>query len=534
LLKDFSFALAQINTTVGDLEGNTEKIVSFIKKAKKQNAKLVVFPELTITGYPPKDLLLKPHFVEKNLRQLEKIRESCDGITAIVGFVAREGKKLFNSAAVISDKKLVGVQHKKILPNYDVFDEKRYFKPAKQSQVFTVDGLKFCVTVCGDIWVKKIPCQEEAKKADFVVNISASPFYSGKTIERKELVAKKALELKKPFIYCNLVGGQDDLVFDGCSLILNERGKLIAKAKQFEGELLAANFSNEKEVVLEENKIEQIYNALILGLRDYISKNGFKKVVIGSSGGIDSAVVVSLAVLALGKENVLAVAMPSRISSPQSLADAKKLAENLGIKLLDIPIGKTFDSYSESLSAAFKGTKQGVAEENIQARIRGNLLMALSNKFGYLVLGTGNKSELAVGYATLYGDMACGLAVISDVPKMVVYELAFYMNEMAGRELIPKSIIDKPPSAELRPNQKDSDDIPEYRVLDKILNAYVEEHKSRQEIIAMGFDSKTVENVVSRVDRNEYKRHQAAPGIKITPKAFGSGRRMPITNKFKG
>ncbi|MBI5253045.1 MAG: NAD+ synthase [Euryarchaeota archaeon] len=525
--------MAQINPTVGDLNGNAEKIVEYIRKAKKKNADLVVFPELAVTGYPPKDLLLKPSFIRKNREKVEEIVKATKDIAAVVGFVDSNGNKIYNTAVLARNKGVLGVQHKTHLPNYDVFDEKRYFQPAAECKLFELGNLKIGINICEDIWVEEGPTSVQAKKgAQLIINISASPFYAGKIKVRKELLARRARENKVAIVYANLVGGQDDLVFDGGSCIFNEKGELTAQCRRFEEDLIVSDL---KVITMpEEDPLEEIYRALILGIRDYVRKNGFTKVVIGLSGGIDSALTAALAAKALGAENVAGVSMPSRITSRASIEDAKKVAENLGIELKIILIADAVDAYAKMLSKEFKGTKQDVTEENIQARIRGNILMALSNKFGYLVLTTGNKSELAVGYVTLYGDMAGGLAAISDVPKTMVYGLVNYINAVEKKELIPKSIIIKEPSAELRKGQKDRNDLPPYDILDPLLHAYIEEDKSKEEIIALGYDAKTVTEVIWKIDHNEYKRQQAALGIKITPRAFGFGRRMPITNKYEG
>ncbi len=528
-------AIAQINPTVGDLEENTIKIIDYIRKAKEQGADVVVFPELAITGYPPKDLLLKPSFVKQNKEKLEEIVKNSKGIDAVVGFVDEEQGEIYNAAAIISDGDLIGVQHKICLPNYDVFDEKRYFQPGDESHIFELGTMKLGVNICEDIWVDEGPTERQTKKgAEVIVNISASPFHAGKIRVKEELLERKARENNITVVYNNLVGGQDDLVFDGRSCIFNKKGEIIAQCKAFEEDLLACDLSSTGRTVEERDPIEEIYHALALGIKDYVRKNGFKKVIIGLSGGIDSALTAALAVEALGTQSVVGVSMPSKISSKGSREDAKKLAENLGIELKISPISEGVDAYNTMLSHEFKATKPDVTEENIQARIRGNILMSISNKFGYLVLTTGNKSELAVGYTTLYGDMAGGLAAISDVPKTTVYKLATYINTLKRRAVIPQAIIEKEPSAELREGQKDSDTLPPYDILDQILSAYIEENKSKEEIIAQGLDERTVSEIIWRVDHNEYKRQQAPLGIKITPKAFGSGRRMPITNKYRG
>jgi NAD+ synthase (glutamine-hydrolysing) len=418
------------------------------------------------------------------------------------------------------------------LPTYDVFYEKRYFTPAKENRVFRLNDLKIGINICEDIWVDNGPTENQVRKgAELIVNISASPFYANKSRIRKEMLSRRAKENNVPVVYVNLVGGQDDIVYDGGSYVFNKNGVLIAECRHFEEDFVVSGFDG-KEIKSEFDPLKEIHDALILGIRDYVRKNNFKKVVVGLSGGIDSAVTCALAAEALGRENVLGVLMPSKISSKGSIVDAKKIAKNLGVEYKIIPITDSFNAYLNALSEVFKGTKPDVTEENIQARIRGNILMALSNKFGFLVLSTGNKSETAVGYTTLYGDMAGGLAVLSDVPKTIVYKLAEYINRK--KEIIPESTITKEPSAELKEGQKDSDTLPRYEVLDPILHAYIEENKSKDEIVSMGFDRETVNNVVWRVDHNEYKRKQAPLGIKITPKAFGSGRRMPVTNRYNG
>lgn len=524
-------ALAQINPVVGDLKGNAQKIREFIAKARDRGADLVVFPELSTTGYPPKDLLLKPSFIRENVRALESIKDEVVGLTAVIGFV-EDDHGLYNSAAVIKDGEFMGIQRKTHLPNYDVFDEKRYFRPAEEYGVFKIRGLKFGVTICEDIWVDGALCVKLADMgAELIVNISASPFHAGKLGERDELLSARAREGRIPLVYCNLVGGQDDLVFDGGSCVFNGRGELVARAGRFEESLLVTDL-REGEIAPPEGPIEEVFKALVLGIRDYVLKNDFSRVVIGVSGGVDSSVTAVLAREALGKENVLGVFMPSEYTSRESYEDARKLAENLGIGFRVIPITETLNAYLRTLAEEFRGTRRDATEENLQARIRGNILMALSNKFGYLVLSTGNKSEIAVGYTTLYGDLAGGLAAISDVPKTMVYELANYIN--SEREIIPRRILEKEPSAELRPGQMDRMDIPPYSVLDPILQAYIEENRSIEEIVAMGYDEALVRDVAWRVDRSEYKRHQAPIGIKVTTKAFGSGRRMPITNKYRG
>jgi NAD+ synthase (glutamine-hydrolysing) len=541
-------ALAQINQTIGDFQRNTEKICSYIERAKSQNADLVIFPELAITGYPPKDFLDIPAFIDDNLRALNEITCRISGISVIVGFVdrnkRRHGKFIHNAAAFIQDRKIVSIHHKSLLPTYDVFDECRYFEPA-----YTISPVKFMdytlgISICEDIWndeefwprpLYEIDPIENliSQGANIMINISSSPFTVGKhdTIRLRMLI-HDAMKYKVPFIYVNQVGGNDDLVFDGNSVVINAQGKLIAHGAAFEEDLVVVDIENPAVQIQPRtySPIETVYMALITGLRDYVTKCGFKKVVIGLSGGIDSAVTAALAAESLGNKNVIGVLMPSQFSSRGSIDDAVKLSQNLGIIYKIIPIKDIFEIYQRTLQSEFKGMPFDIAEENLQARIRGNILMALSNKYGYLVLTTGNKSELAVGYCTLYGDMSGGFALISDVPKTMVYELARYINR--EKEIIPQNSITKPPSAELKLNQFDQDSLPPYDVLDGILKAYVEDARGIDEIIRMGFDEKVVREIIRKVNRNEYKRRQAAPGIKVTSKAFGSGRRMPIAHNF--
>lgn len=541
-------ALAQINQTVGDFPKNAEKICSYIERARRRNADLVVFPELSVTGYPPKDFLDVPAFIDENLRTLDTIASRVYDISAIVGFVdrnkRRHGKFVHNAAAFIQDHKIVSVHHKSLLPTYDVFDECRYFEPAH-----TISPVKFMdsilgISICEDIWndeefwprpLYEIDPIENliSYGANVMINISSSPF----TVEKHDKIRLRmlihdAMKYKVPFIYVNQVGGNDDLVFDGNSVVINAQGRLIAQAASFEEDLMVVDIENPAVQIQPRtySPIETIHMALIAGLRDYVIKCGFKKVVIGLSGGIDSAVTAALAVEALDNENVVGVLMPSRFSSQGSVDDAVKLSQNLGIAYKVIPIQDVFETYQKTLQTEFKGIPYDSTEENLQARIRGNILMALSNKYGYLVLTTGNKSELAVGYCTLYGDMSGGFALISDVPKTMVYELARYINR--EKEIIPLNSIVKPPSAELKPNQFDQDSLPPYDVLDGILKAYVEDARGIDEIIRMGFDEKVVREIIRKVNRNEYKRRQAAPGIKVTSKAFGLGRRMPIAHNF--
>jgi NAD+ synthase (glutamine-hydrolysing) len=577
-MRKLRIGMSQINTTVGDFAGNTRKILEAIAAARPLGVDLIIFPELAICGYPPEDLLFKPQFIEENLKSLEKVIKQTSGIAAIVGFVDAKSD-IYNAAAIINDGKLVSIYHKIYLPNYGVFDENRYFQAGRDCPVYTMFGVGIGVNICEDIWYEAGPATAQAYAgAEVIVNISASPYHFGKENDRERMLATRASDNVAIIVYDNLVGGQDELVFDGNSMVLNEKGQLIARGKQFEEDLIAVDLDAEavfrtrlhdprwrKETLLLENHPEHavnvvvselspaapkpalpprqikehsfpgdVYDALVLGTRDYITKNGFKKVLIGLSGGIDSSLVAAIATDALGRSNVIGVLMPSRYSSSGSVSDSELLGRNLGIKYITIPIEKVYQAYIETLAEQFRDAKPDSTEENIQARIRGNLLMALSNKFGWLVLATGNKSEIATGYTTLYGDMAGGFAVIKDVPKTLVYELAKYRNSIANDEVIPTSIISKAPSAELRPEQKDTDSLPPYELLDPVLTAYVEEDKSVEQIIGSGFEESVVKRAARLVDTSEYKRRQAPPGIKITPRAFGRDRRLPITNRFKG
>lgn len=527
--------IAQINTCVGDLEGNKKKIVDTIKSAREKGARIVVFPELATTGYPPKDLLLKNRFIQRNIEVVQEIIPETKGLTAIVGFVDQINNKLCNAAAIIHNGKPLGVQHKIHLPNYDVFDEKRYFTPGKKSLLWNIDGLIVGVNICEDIWVPHSPIEiQSAQGAQLIINISASPFHLGKTKERRDLISGKSKNSRVPIIYCNLIGGQDDLVFDGQSYVFNAEGKVIKAGAHFaEDFILVSDFSG-KELRFTENISREALQAITLGIHDYVRKNSFEKVVIGLSGGIDSALTAVLAAEALGPENVVGVMMPGPFSSRSSVEDAQELSNNLGITTSTIPISDVYRQYLDTLTPFFAGKEKDLTEENIQARIRGNILMALSNKFNYLVLTTGNKSELAVGYCTLYGDMAGGFGAISDLPKTLVYKIAEYYNTIKGQEIIPRNIFTKAPSAELKPDQTDQDTLPPYEILDEILHQYIEENLPREVIIDKGFEEKTVSDVIRMIDHSEYKRKQAPPGIKLTPIAFGSGRRMPITNKFAG
>ena len=577
--RTFRLALAQVNPTVGDLEGNTRMVLESIRKAREQGADLVAFPELVVTGYPPEDLVLKPAFIRDNLKATQRIVEATQGIAAVFGFVDRQAQDVFNAAAIAHAGKLAGVYHKIFLPNYGVFDEDRYFRPGKSCPVFTINGVAIGVNICEDIWYAAGPTTVQANAgAELVVNINGSPYHTGKAKFREQMLGTRASDNDLLLAYVNTVGGQDDLVFDGTSMVFNESGDLIARAGQFMDDLLVIDLDVEavfrqrlrdprfrKELPTSLSAIGQpvsvhvsnyepraypplpkqqvrplmdptgeVYHALVLGTMDYVRKNGFKKVVLGLSGGIDSSLTCSIAVDALGKENVLGVAMPSRYSSEGSLADARALANALGIELWTVPIEPAHAAYEQMLADKFKGTPPGVAEQNIQARIRGNILMGISNKINWLVLATSNKSESSMGYSTLYGDMAGGFAVIKDVPKTLVYQLARWRNAHGvPTSPIPKSTLEKPASAELKPGQKTEAELLPFAVLDPVLHAYVEEERSAEEMIAMGFDRAAVERVVRSVDRNEYKRRQAAPGVKITPRNFGKDRRMPIVNGYR-
>jgi NAD+ synthase (glutamine-hydrolysing) len=528
-------AIGQINSVVGDLEGNSNKILACIKEAACKDIDLIVFPELSITGYPPEDLLLKPNFIKENIRYLKKISQEIGDIIAIVGFVDERKGDIYNSAAVMNNKKITYVYHKMYLPNYGVFDEKRYFKPGTNNKVIKKNHFSFGLNICEDIWVKDSPAEKNLfSKIDFLINISASPYHIDKIKERERIIGAKAKRFGIPIIYCNLIGGQDELVFDGRSALFGKDGSVIVEAKAFEEDLLIFDLDTGKikPEIKHISRKEELYSALVLGVKDYVHKNNFNKVVLGLSGGIDSALVACIAKDALGKENIIALNMPSRYSSVETQEDARIIARNLGIKFYDISIDNIFTSYLDALSPYFKGVKPNITEENIQARIRGNLLMAFSNKFGCMVLNTGNKSETSVGYCTLYGDMAGGLSVIKDVSKRLVYELAEYRNKKEAKDIIPKSVFKRAPTAELRPNQKDQDTLPPYDFLDRIIDLYVEKNKEFGSIVKeMGYKD-IVKKVLKMIDSSEYKRRQAPPGVKITPMSFGKDRRMPITNKF--
>ena len=559
-MQTLRIAMAQINPVVGDIQGNTDKIKNYIKQAQKENVDVITFPELALTGYPPEDLLFKTHFINDIKKHLEEVTKSTQGITAIIG-LAREENGLLNSAAVIYDRKIINFYDKKILPNYGVFDEKRYFISGKNNPVYLINGITVGINICEDIWFEDGPTKDQADLgAQLILNINGSPFDTEKRDIRENMLKERALHNNLYISYTNMVGGQDELVFDGGSVLLNPAGEIISRGKAFEEDLIITDLYLEETTnfvesntnifvsntfknknprtipdnhVVEISKLEQIHKALILGTRDYVNKSGFTKVILGLSGGIDSALTCYIAVKAFGKENVLGVIMPSRFSSEGSITDSQLLANNLGIDTKIIPIEPAYSSFLDMLSESFEGTSVDVAEENLQARIRGNILMALSNKFNWITLITGNKSEMATGYSTLYGDMAGGFAVLKDVPKTLVYELCRYINTLQDTDLIPETIITKPPSAELREDQKDEDSLPPYDILDAILKNYVEEDRSFQEIVDLGYDEAVVKRATLLLDRSEYKRKQSPPGVKITPRNFGRDRRIPLINKYK-
>jgi NAD+ synthase (glutamine-hydrolysing) len=563
-------AAAQLNLVVGDLAGNEARILDAYERASAVDADLVAFPELAITGYPPEDLLLRPAFIAQTAEILEKLAARTATTAAIVGFpeLLAHGE-LANSAALCAHGAVQGIYRKQLLPNYAVFDEQRYFEPSvADGPLFVIAGLRVALTVCEDAWSPTGPIVTQADGgAELVVNINASPYYAGRVHEREAMLATRAADAQAAIVYVNLVGGQDELVFDGASMVIDEKGHLVARARQFEEDLLVVDLDLRRsvhrrppvgrpkvgplpEIAITEghlgmptkpprvvpllDPIHEVYTALVLGTRDYMTKNGFTHVLLGLSGGIDSSIVAAIAVDALGADRVTGVLMPSRYSSEGSVTDSERLANALGINALTIPIEPAHTAFIEMLADPFDGLEPGLAEENLQARIRGTILMTISNKFGWLVLTTGNKSEMATGYSTLYGDMAGGFAVIKDVPKMVVYALCEDLNRRMGREVIPRSVIEKPPSAELRPDQKDEDSLPPYPVLDAILEGYVEEDRSIADLVAAGFDRETVTRVAGLVDRSEYKRRQAPPGVRVSPKAFGKDRRLPLTNRWPG
>ena len=537
-------AIAQFNAVVGDFKGNIEAINRFCRNAAGSGADMVIFPELSLCGYPPEDLLLKEHFLKDNQLAAEKLAERCNDIIAVIGFARKYNGKCYNALAVLQGGEISNVYHKSILPNYGVFDERRYFEPGKEPLALDINGISVIFTICEDIWDadRLEDFLESIGQKDLIVNISASPFHMGKISERKAILSRCAKKFNCAAAYCNLVGGQDELVFDGQSMLLNNRGEVAAAAKAFEEDLLIAeieknsaggiNIKADDRAVGQSELLSDVYKALVLGTGDYVTKNGFKKVALGLSGGIDSALTAAIAVEALGAENVLGVTMPSKFNSAETIIDAQRTAEKLGIAFETIPISAMLSSADETLAAIEGWNSSGLAYENLQARLRGCIMMSLSNQFGYLILTTGNKSETAVGYSTLYGDTAGGFAVLKDVPKTMVYELSRYINKIKGREVILETVITRPPSAELRADQKDSDSLGDYDTLDKILKGYVEEDKSIRQLIDIALPEEVVKRIVRLVDRNEYKRRQSPPGIKITPKAFGRDRRLPITNAY--
>ncbi len=556
-------SLAQINTSVGDISGNVDKIVFYLQEARKLESDIVAFPELAITGYPPEDLLHRSQFLKSNIVAMQQIVKESKDIVVIFGFADSDGSNLYNSAALAFNSKIIGVHRKHLLPNYGVFDEQRYFSSGNTCDVFKIDDTKIAINICEDIWSDNGPLNTQSNNgASLIININASPFHIDKRITREKTIINQAIKNNVQIAYVNQVGGQDELVFDGSSMIVDNNGKIKSRASQFSEDLIThdVNIKNPKSITtdIDNDKntfyipkyisekstnittkltnpiapIEEIYQALVIGTQDYVYKSGFKKVIIALSGGIDSSLVAAIAVESFGKDNVTGISMPSEFSSEGSKTDAYKLSENLGINIKTIPINDIFNLMQKSLQPMFNNLPWDVAEENIQSRIRGNIIMALSNKFNSMVLTTGNKSEMAVGYATIYGDMAGGFSVIKDVPKLKVYELCNHINNKEGKEIIPSSIIDKPPSAELRHNQQDTDSLPPYEILDAILEEYIENDSSYEDIINSGFDANVVSKIINLVDKTEYKRRQSAPGVKITNKNFGRDRRIPITNKY--
>ena len=590
MARTFRLALAQINPTVGDIPGNTSKILDYLERARDAQADLVAFPEMATTGYPPEDLLFKKSFLTDNVAAMEKIAEASEGIAVVLGYVnivslerlsEELGPQITNAAALCHDGDMVDVYHKIFLPNYGVFDEQRYFQKGSVCPVYRIGGVLIGVNICEDIWYPVGPATVQCQTgAELIVNINASPFHAGKRAWREEMIAERASAHGLTVAYVNTVGGQDELVFDGGSIICDSNGGLLARGPAFEESLLITDLEFPDEIAepkpepvgafaaaldavgepkaltvsdappgdktpLEPQPLaptfngpEEVYRALVMGTGDYLRKSGFTKALIGLSGGVDSALTATVAVDALGKENVVGITMPSRYSSGGSVSDSEDLAKNLGLELWEVPIEPAHQAFTDMLEERFKGTEANVAEENVQARVRGNVLMTVSNKFGWIVLTTGNKSEMAMGYATLYGDMAGGFAVLKDVPKTMVYELCRWRNGQ-GRvfgtadDVIPAAILDKPPSAELREGQLDADSLPAYEALDPVVEAYVEDDLSYQEMAAKGFDPQVIRQVMSAVDRNEYKRRQAPPGVKITHRAFGKDRRLPIVNRYR-
>ena len=551
-------AIAQINPIIGDLLGNAQKILEMSQQAASENVRLLLTPELSICGYPPRDLLVNPSFIEAIDNTLQKLAEDLPAnLAVLVGTVVKNsqahisgGKNLFNSTALLENGKIQQFFHKRLLPTYDVFDEKRYFEPGVEANYFILDHLKIGVTICEDLWNDEEfwgkrsyavnPIADLANLGvNLIVNLSASPYTVGKQHLREAMLKHSVVNFQQPIIYTNQVGGNDDLVFDGRSFALNKQGEIVCRAKGFVSDFLTVEFNSNKQDLdfgdispVDESEDEEIWNALVLGVKDYVGKCRFSKVLLGLSGGVDSALVAAIATVALGKENVIGVLMPSPYSSEHSISDALTLAANLDIQTQLLPIGELMASFDNSLDELFAGTEFGIAEENLQSRIRGNLLMAISNKFGYLLLSTGNKSEVAVGYCTLYGDMNGGLSVIADVPKTRVYSICKWLNSHQQKEVIPENILTKAPSAELKPGQVDQDSLPPYEILDDILDRLIHQHQSATEIISAGHEPAIVDRVLQLLSRAEFKRRQAAPGLKITDRAFGTGWRMPIASSW--
>lgn len=538
--------IAQVNPAVGDIEGNAQLILKTAREAAQKKCDLVLFPELALTGYPPEDLILKPAFIEDNERALARISRQISGLAAVIGFIEGHAAGVcFNAAAWIEKGRISGIYRKRQLPNYGVFDEKRYFAPGKTAFVKKLKGFRVGLTICEDIWIMGNQLKSlKAQRPELVLNLSASPFHAGKLPVRHDVAVNAARYLSAPLIYCNMVGGQDELVMDGGSFVAAPQGKIPFQSPSFKESLFVVEAEKERSksisfksleaAVPPLKPIEEIHAALILGIRDYINKNGFKNVAVGISGGIDSALVAALAVEVLGKDRVMGITMPSKYNLSETREDAGRLAKNLGLCFIEIPIQSIFQKYLEILAPLFARTEPNIAEENLQARVRGNLLMALSNKFGWLILTTGNKSEISTGYCTLYGDTAGGFAVLKDVLKTTVYDLARFINEKAGKSIIPESIIKRPPTAELRENQRDEDSLGRYADLDRVIVGYIEKNQSAEQIAASTkLPLDYVRRTISLIDRNEYKRRQAPPGIKITPRSFGRDHRMPITNRYR-
>jgi NAD+ synthase (glutamine-hydrolysing) len=538
-------ALGQLNATVGDLRGNAQKMRDICAAALRSDAALLAFPELAICGYPPEDLLLKRHFIEDTRDAVERLAADCPEKTIVAGFAESDGGKCYNAAAILQGGHVRNIYRKSRLPNYGVFDERRYFEPGKKPLIVNMRDLNVAVTICEDLWDTDwlVDFLSGAGTIHLVLNISASPFHIGKISRREEMLSRCAKTFNCAVAYCNLVGGQDELVFDGRSTFADSTGKIITTAKAFDEDLLVADVRvlangavrvepGGPRATQPRDQLDEIHQALVLGTRDYARKNDFKKLLLGLSGGIDSSVTAAVAVAALGAKNVTGISMPSKFNSPETVSDAERLAKNMGIEFHTIPIGRVLDKFNKALETVPGWNDKGIAYENLQARIRGIILMSLSNQFGSLVLTTGNKSETSVGYTTLYGDTAGGFAVIKDVPKTIVYQLAERINRLAGRDIIPAGVIHRPPSAELRADQKDTDALPDYDLLDQILKGYVEEDKSPRQLVQSGLPENVVYKVIRMVDKNEYKRRLSPPGVRLTPKAFGKDRRLPITNRY--